>query len=175
METIPKTRKDLALKESIKAEKAVFRGSFAHTVDAKGRISLPAEFRNALGHGESEKPARVVVTNFISDGSRCLEGFAEDDWREFEKRLSEKSRFDPRIHRLENYYLSRAAECVVDGTGRITLPGYLRTYAGIEREVTFTASIHGFRLWDTRVWEHIFQQAESELLENPGVFADLHV
>ncbi len=149
-----------------------FRGNFIHTIDEKGRVSLPAEFRKILSErGEGS----VVLTNYISDGARCLEGFGIASWSEFEGKLRAKSRFSAKLQKLENFYLSRAAECSLDKSGRILLPQYLRTYAGVEREVTFTSSIHGFRVWDTRVWDHIFSQTEQELLEDPELFADVDI
>lgn len=147
-----------------------FRGNSVHTVDEKGRISLPAGFRRALRGEESQA---IVLTNYISEGSRCIEGFSLREWEDFEARLREKSRFGSKLQQLENFYLSRASECGVDGNGRILIPGYLRAYAGLEREVVFTASIHGFRMWDKRVWDAIFEASEQALLANPDLFADV--
>ncbi len=147
-----------------------FRGNFTHTLDSKGRINLPVDFRRVLSAAGEQA---VVLTNYISDGARCLEGFGVKAWAEFERKLREKSRFSSKLQKLENYYLSRAAECPVDGNGRILLPQHLREYAGIEREVTFTSSIHGFRVWDKRVWDHIFANAEQALMSNPDTFSDV--
>lgn len=147
-----------------------FRGNFTHNIDDKGRVSLPAEFRRILSSAEESS---IVLTNYISDGSRCLEGFSATAWNQFEDKLRRKSRFDPKLQKLENFYLSRAAECSIDGSGRILLPTHLRQYAGIEREITFTSSIHGFRIWDKRVWEMIFAEAEQALMEDPSLFADI--
>jgi MraZ protein len=149
-----------------------FRGNFTHTLDQKGRVSLPSDFRKVLVQREESS---VVLTNYISEGSRCLEGFGEKAWSQFEDKLREKSRFSPKLQKLENFYLSRAAECPIDSNGRIMIPNHLRTYAGIEREVTFTASIHGFRIWDSRVWTVIFEAAEQALLEDPEIFADVDI
>jgi MraZ protein len=117
----------------------------------------------------------VVLTNYLSEGSRCVEGFGLDAWEDFESRLREKSRFSSKLQRLENFYLSRATECAIDGNGRILVPAYLRAYSGLEKEVVFTASIHGFRIWDKRVWDSIFEASEQALLENPDLFADVDV
>lgn len=149
-----------------------FRGNFTHALDEKGRVSLPADFRRLLQE-RSEKS--IVLTNYISDGARCLEGFAESSWREFEAKLREKSRFSAKLQKLENFYLSRAAECLIDSSGRILMPQHLRAYAGIEKELTFTSSIHGFRVWDKRVWEMIFAAAEDALIKNPDVFSDVDI
>lgn len=154
---------------------ATFRGNFSHTIDDKGRVSLPVDFRRNLEPDNSpqKRESSVVVTNYISEGSRCLEGFSLGTWEIFEHKLREKSRFSSKLQRLENFYLSRAAECPLDGSGRILIPAHLRTYAGLEKEVTFTASIHGFRLWDSRVWAVIFADAEKALMANPDLFSDI--
>jgi len=149
-----------------------FHGNFNHTVDEKGRVNLPSEFRRIL---QDNKEAGIVLTNYISDGARCLEGFGLHAWKDFERRLREKSRFSAKLQKLENYYLSRAAHCEIDGNGRILIPAYLRAYAGLEREITFTSSIHGFRLWDRRVWDTIFTAAEQALVENPDLFSDVEI
>jgi MraZ protein len=142
-------------------------GSFQHALDEKGRVSLPASFRENLNH--TAAPA-IVLTNFICEGARCLDGFSEAAWKEFEAKIRSRSRFDPQARKLENYYLARAAHCPLDSSGRINIPTYLRTYASLDRDVTFTASMHGFRVWDTRVWEMVFREAESALLDDPSLF-----
>ncbi len=149
-----------------------FRGNFSHSIDDKGRVSLPAEFRRALtASGELS----IVLTNYISEGSRCLEGFGLKAWIDFEAKLRAKSRFSAKLQKLENFYLSRASECPIDSAGRILLPAYLRQYAGLEREITFTSSIHGFRVWDKRVWDVTFASAEQALMANPDQFSDIDI
>jgi len=147
-----------------------FRGNFNHTIDDKGRVSLPAEFRRTLS---SAGDLSIVLTNYISEGARCVEGFGLKSWVQFEEKLRAKSRFSPKLQKLENFYLSRAAECPLDSAGRIILPTHLRSYGGFEKEITFTSSIHGFRLWDKRVWDVIFTSAEQALMENPELFSDI--
>lgn len=147
-----------------------FMGSFEHALDEKGRVSLPAAFRDSLAE---QRSSSIVLTNFVCDGARCLDGFSESSWREFEARLRSRSRFDPQARKLENYYVARAALCPIDGSGRINIPPHLRSYASLEREVSFTASMHGFRIWDTRIWELVFREAESALLEDPSLFVDV--
>ena len=141
-------------------------------MDDKGRVSLPAEFRLILA---SRSESAIVLTNYISDGARCIEGFSLSAWQEFEDKLRQKSRFSAKLQKLENFYLSRSHECAVDGSGRVLLPAHLKQYAGIEKEVTFTSSIHGFRLWDSRVWNTIFSAAEQALMEDSELFADVDI
>lgn len=154
------------------AEPLSFYGNFVHSLDDAGRVSIPVSFRQVLTTaGENT----LVLTNFITDGARCIDGFTLRSWKSFELKLASRSRFDPQVRKLENYYMARAALCPVDASGRINIPQYLRSYAGLEREVAFTASLQGFRIWDKRVWEMLFQEAESALLEDPSLFVDVDV
>lgn len=162
------TRKQAANQSPEEGEgTSVFYGTFQHALDDKGRVSVPVEYRGSITGGS------VVVTNFICDGARCLEGFTLAQWSDFEKKLRAKSRFDPQLKKLENFYLSRAARCPIDGSGRVTIPHYLRSYASLEKDVVFTGSIHGFRIWEKRVWDLVFSEAEAALLENPSLFKDV--
>jgi len=159
-------------RSSFGQSRPAFRGNFTHSIDDKSRVSLPADFRKTL---DLKKDSSIVITNYISEGARCLEGFGISAWVEFEEKLKQKSRFSPKLQKLENFYLSRAAECSIDRSGRILIPSHLRSYAGIEKEITFTSSIHGFRIWDRRVWEMIFESSEQALLEDPELFSDIDI
>lgn len=145
-------------------------GGAEHSIDEKGRVSIPAPFRQVLVRRRANV---LVVTNFVCDGSRCLEAFSLETWKALEARVAKRSRFDPQLQKFENFYLARAVECPVDGSGRITVPGPLRVYAELEREVVFAAVFDGFRLWNRSTWEMVFREAEQMLVENPALFVDL--
>ena len=87
---------------------------------------MPSAFRNVLA---SQGEDTLVLTNFISGGARCVEGYSLLSWQAFEEKLASRSRFDPKVRKLETYYLSRAAFCPLDASGRINIPLHLRTYA----------------------------------------------
>ena len=144
-----------------------FYGNFEHSIDSKGRVALPSAFREIL---KQEDKNTIVLTNFITDGARCLDGFSLSSWREFENKIKQKSRFDPGLRQLETFYIARAALCSCDANGRINIPQYLREYAGVEKDLVFTAALHGFRIWRKEVWNLVFQQSEAELLDNPSLF-----
>lgn len=149
-----------------------FRGCFEHTLDGKGRVSLPAPFRQALFL--LPEPT-VILTNFICDGARCLDGFSKAGWIEFENKLRGRSRFDPQLRKLEHYYLARAVECPVDASGRINIPQHLRAYAALDKQIVFASALSGFRIWDKRVWDLIFKEAEAALLGDPSLFVGVDV
>jgi MraZ protein len=91
----------------------MFRGQFVHTIDAKGRVSLPARFRDTiLANGD----ARLVLTPAPSDP--CLHLHPLADWVEFEKKIAELPRFDPHIVRFRRMYVSAALECELDAAQR---------------------------------------------------------
>jgi MraZ protein len=148
----------------------MFRGHFEHTVDDKGRVAIPARFREVLSGLQEE---RLVVTKFVMRGKRCLDAYPFGAWRQLEVRLQARRRFDPRLVSLRNYYVSGAYECQLDGQGRILLPQYLREHAGIDREVAFAGDIDKFRLWDKDTWQQAFAADEQAVLENPDLWGDL--
>jgi len=149
--------------------KMLFRGHHCLTIDEKGRILLPSSLKKVLFGLNCSK---LVLTNYISDGYKCIEGFSLQDWVKFEEKLKSKSKFNPKIQKLENFYLSRASECEVDCYGRILIPSYLRSYAGLTKEVSLTSSLWGFRIWDRRVWELVIENTEKELATDPSIFEE---
>ena len=147
-----------------------FFGSYTHQLDAKGRVSLPASFRTKL---EALPEKSLVLTNYLCDGARCLEAFPIQTWQIFENRLRDLSRFDSKLKTLENFYFSRAALSSPDSSGRISVPTHLRTYAGLKDNVCFTAGLRGFRVWDQKVWDHVFSKVETALLNDPDLFKNI--
>jgi len=150
----------------------MFRGTFEHTIDDKGRVSVPARFREILLASNDD---RVVITNFIMGGLRCLDVYPEAAWQALEERLRTKAQFDQRVMRFENYYFAAAHDCVIDKQGRILLPPSLRAYAALNRDVVFTSALEKFRIWDREQWKQVFGDAERALMERPEDLADLGI
>lgn len=149
----------------------MFRGSFEHTLDEKGRVSIPSKFREILMGMQDD---RLIVTKFLLDTFRCLDTYPYTEWERFEQELNTKPRFDPNFLKLETFYLSSAHECTVDKHGRILLPLLLREYAGITKDVVFTASREKFRIWDKDAWHDFTTKSEKELAQNPELFRSLN-
>ena len=106
----------------------MFRGRFQHTIDPKGRLSIPARFRDALAQfGEH----LVVVPN-----EHALEVHPLEEWQRIEDRLNSQSLFSPEVRQLSRLYISRARDAMVDGAGRVLLPPDTRKQAGLEKDVT---------------------------------------
>jgi MraZ protein len=122
----------------------MFRGQFEHAIDEKGRLSIPAKFREALREEKS-----LVLTN--SDG--YLTAYPLTEWRALEDRL----RANPRLKRDLRDYLrlvySTAEDVAMDGQGRILVPQTLRQRAGITRDVVIIGVMDQIEIWDRARWE----------------------
>jgi MraZ protein len=148
----------------------MFRGSYEHTLDAKGRLSVPSKFREMLlGKGDD----RIIITNFILEGTKCLDVYPLDEWLRFEEEIRKKSRFERRMVSFQNYYLGGASECVVDKQGRILIPPRLRQYANLKRDVVWVSALDKFRLWDQEAWKKVFAEGEEKLMQDPDFLGDL--
>ncbi len=148
----------------------MFRGRYEHTVDTKGRLSIPAKYREVLlGKGDE----RLIITNFVVSSKRCLDVYPLDEWLALEEAVRGKPKFDARMVRFQTYYLGGASECAVDPHGRILIPPTLRKYAELKREVMLVSAGEKFRIWDKDAWDRVFTEAEEQLMEDPDSFTDL--
>ena len=148
----------------------MFRGNSEYTLDGKGRLSIPAKFRELLlGKGDE----RIVITNFTVGGMRCLDVYPIHEWIHLEEEISKKPSFDSRMVILQNYYLGGACECVVDKQGRILIPPSLREYANLKRDVVLVSALGKFRVWDRETWKKAFADAEDKLMQNPDLLGGL--
>ncbi len=119
----------------------MFRGRYEHTIDAKGRTSVPARFREVLA---ASGDARLVLTTGLDP---CLVAYPMQEWLAFEERLSKLPQFDPSVQTLRRIYVSGAVECEVDRVGRILVPQTLRRHAALEREVLWAGMGRHVELW----------------------------
>ena len=143
----------------------MFLGTYSPKLDDKGRIILPAKFRDELASG-------VVVTR---GQERCLYVFSE---REFES-LHEKIRQAPvtskQARDFLRLFLSGANQETPDKQHRVTLPSSLREYAGLNRELTVIGAGNRAEIWDSEAWNEYYAGAESDFVNTteeviPGLF-----
>src|SRR5499426_178652 len=104
----------------------MFRGRYQHTIDPKGRLSVPAKFRDALAQYDG---ALVVVPN-----EHCLEVHPLEEWQRIEARLREQSFFSAEVQALSRLYISRAKDVALDAAGRILIPPATRGQAGLSKK-----------------------------------------
>src|SRR5438128_3351914 len=106
----------------------MFRGRYQHTIDPKGRLSVPAKFRDALAQYDG---ALIVVPN-----DYCLEVHPLEEWQRIETKLREQSIFNPEVRELSRLFISRAKDVTLDAAGRVLIPPDVRDQAGLSKEVT---------------------------------------
>jgi MraZ protein len=123
----------------------MFRGQFTHSIDAKGRVSLPARFR------ENGSDPRFVLTGALFDP--CLHLFPLKAWEDFEAKVAGLPSLDPDVVRFRRMYVSLAVECELDAAGRILVPHELRQKAKLEREVLWAGMGPHLELWSKSEWE----------------------
>lgn len=124
----------------------MFRGVTNLTIDSKGRLAMPARYREALlGRAES----KLVIT---TDSPSCLLIYASVDWEPIEAKLMNLSAFDTRIRDLQRLLVGYASDVEMDGTGRILVPAPLRKFAGLDKDVALVGQGRRFELWDEAKW-----------------------
>jgi MraZ protein len=150
----------------------MFRGTFEHTLDGKGRLSIPSKFREVL-IGKNDD--RIIITNFNIAGMRCLDVYPLDEWLRFEEEIRKKPKFDPAMVVFQSYYLGGASECAVDKQGRILIPPLLRQHASLKRDVVLVSALEKFRVWDRDNWKKVFADSEDKLMQDPGFLGTLGI
>lgn len=123
----------------------MFLGRFAHNLDAKGRLAIPARFRAALEDG-------VVLTRGID---RCVTAYPMPVWNELAEKISALSMTDPNARQFRRMMFAGAANLELDGQGRIVLPAALREFAEIEREVVVVGVNSSFEIWSPDRWREM--------------------
>ena len=128
-------------------------GEYFHNVDAKGRLSVPAKFRDTLGS--------TVVISVDPDG--CLRIYSSEKWDEVITRMAEQiPTSTPQGRKLFRYFTSKASTCELDSQGRIIIPPSLRQHAGITKEVVVVGSGDKAEVWDKTRYENMFAEMEED-------------
>ncbi len=120
----------------------MFLGDHQHTLDAKGRVSLPAKFR-------AEMTGKMVVAQGLD---ACLYVYPADEYNAFVAELAARADFDPRVRKVRRFFTSGATETEFDSAGRISLPLVLREYAGLTKDVAVTGNGTRIEIWDAAAW-----------------------
>jgi MraZ protein len=148
----------------------VFNGRFDHAIDEKGRVSIPARFRDELQKAGHD---RLYITNFIFEREKMLELYPPAEWEAMVAKFARRRTGDRVAQLFETFYIGGAHEVQVDRQGRILIPTKLREFAGLERDVTFSARPNLFQLWNRATLDKILKSAEDQLLADPDLLSKL--
>lgn len=122
----------------------MFRGINTVTIDAKGRLSMPSRYRDALDGGS------MVVT--IDTEENCLLLYTLAAWLPIENKIQQLPSFNPAARRIQRLLIGHATDVELDGSGRILLPQYLRDYATLDKQAVLIGQGNKFELWSEPVW-----------------------
>ena len=145
----------------------MFRGRSKHTLDEKGRLAIPARFKQIL---KQKEESCLVVTNHLN----CLWAFAKDDWRIIEEKAANLSLMDSHVNTYRRYFISGAQECPIK-QGRITIPPDLREIGGLRKEVVLVGELKLFEIWDKEEWEKEFQRTMAKFPEVSQSLSELGI
>lgn len=124
----------------------MFQGRFVHNIDTKGRVSIPAKFREIIAERYENK---LILTN---DFDKCIVAYPPDEW----EMIIEKVKALPmkkEVKIFQRYFISAAMEGELDRQGRILIPPTLRNHAGLNKEVCLAGLGNWIEIWDRKEWE----------------------
>ena len=125
----------------------MFRGRYEHTMTDKGRVSIPAKFREICREKYGEET--FVITNF----DKCLVAYPLKEWNEIERKVSELPQFKQEVISFLRYLMGGAVDCPLDGQGRVLIPQSLRNHARIDKELIMIGMLTRIEIWAREVWE----------------------
>lgn len=136
----------------------MFTGEYNHTIDAKGRMIVPAKFRGSLGDA-------FIVTRSL-DG--CLSMYAPEEWEVLEGKLNALPMTNEKARRLKRFLLGGACSCELDKQGRILIPANLREKAELVKDVTLVGVGDHIEIWDKARWI-----ADNDFSDSEDLAADM--
>ncbi|MCD8301118.1 MAG: division/cell wall cluster transcriptional repressor MraZ [Clostridiales bacterium] len=121
----------------------MFKGEYSHSVDSKGRIIMPAKFRDALGDS-------FVVTKGL-DG--CLFVYTNEEWENIENKFHEQTLTGKNARKFSRFFFAGAADCDIDKQGRALIPANLREFADLSKDVVLVGVLSRIEIWSRERWE----------------------
>ncbi|WP_019021436.1 MULTISPECIES: division/cell wall cluster transcriptional repressor MraZ [unclassified Thioalkalivibrio] len=125
----------------------MFRGVSQLNLDAKGRLAMPARYRDEL---VASCDGQLVVT---VHPDRCLLVYPRPEWERVEQNLMSRPNLKPAVVRLQRLLVGHASDCELDGNGRLLLPQPLRKFAGMDKQVALLGQGKKFEIWDQATWD----------------------
>ena len=140
-------------------------GEYSHNLDAKGRVSVPAKFREDLGH-------TFIVTKGLDN---CLFAYSKEEWKTFEEKLKNLPLTNMNARNFIRFFFSGATECEFDKQGRINIPQNLREYASLSKDVYIIDVSTGVEIWDKEKWDNYNSPENMDLDEIASQMSNLGI
>jgi len=135
----------------------MFRGSSFHTIDAKGRMIIPARFRDVIkaGGGDGVMMTRMDLSLFA---------YTFEEWKNIEGKILSLAEKSEAMRRFRRVFVGGAFECNCDKQGRILVPPTLRHYAGVKKEIVLVGVLDHFEIWSRENWEAENLKMEEDMM-----------
>jgi MraZ protein len=143
----------------------MFLGEFEHTIDQKGRLAVPAKFRNALADG-------AVVTRGLDN---CLTIYPKKEWEKLAEKIASLPITEPNARSFSRLMLAGAMDVEADKQGRIILPAYLRQYAKLGANVVVAGLYTRIEIWDKEAWAAYSKESQENSTEIASRLSDLGI
>lgn len=143
----------------------MFMGEYQHSVDEKGRMIIPAKFREHLG-------SSFVMTRGLD---QCLFAYPKSEWAALEQKLKTLSLMKSDARAFTRFFFSGAAECEFDKQGRVNIPSNLREYAKLDKDCVVLGVSNRMEIWSKEAWESYFQQSEESFNEIAEKLVDFNI
>ena len=127
----------------------MFRGMNTVSLDAKGRLAMPARYRERLS---DEHGGRLVVTIDLDTRHRCLSLYLPGEWEKIERQIDGMSGLNEHVRRMKHLLIGHANDLELDSIGRVLLPQELRRYAGLEKQVCLVGQCKKLEIWSQENW-----------------------
>ncbi len=144
----------------------MLRGRFAHSLDAKGRMSIPARFREHVASHYSEI---LILTNL----DRCLVAYPLEEWEALERRAASLPQMKKAVQAFQRFFISGATECPIDKQGRILIPPTLREHAGLKKDAVVIGLLKKFEIWSKERWQQEFTKSQKSFMSLSDVLGEL--
>ncbi len=135
----------------------MFRGSSFHTIDPKGRVIIPARFRDVLRAGGGDG---IMLSRMDSS----LFAYTFEEWKKIEDKILAMAEKSEAMRRFRRVFIGGAFECNCDKQGRILIPPTLRHYAGVEKEIVLVGVLDHFEVWSRENWEAENLRLEEDMM-----------
>ena len=140
---------------TVKEVKRLLIGEYEHSIDTKGRLIMPSKLKEDIGE-------KFVVTKGL-DG--CLFVYSQTEWKTFEDKLRAFPLTNKDARALVRFFLAGAMECEIDKQGRFLIPGNLREFAGLEKEVVVIGVLDKIEIWSKDKWLKYSEEENSSVDE----------
>ncbi|OGY78360.1 MAG: cell division/cell wall cluster transcriptional repressor MraZ [Candidatus Kerfeldbacteria bacterium RIFCSPHIGHO2_02_FULL_42_14] len=143
----------------------MFIGEYAHNLDEKGRLAIPAKFREILRKG-------AIVTRGLDN---CLFVYTQGEWEKLANKLANLPISQAKSRAFARLMLAGAMDVEMDKQGRVVIPEYLRTYASIKKKVVVAGLYNRLEIWDENTWQRYKNNTEKESGDIAEALHDLGV